>query len=228
MRFSAVIPSYRRVATLKALVENLRQHSFVDDIIIFHNDVANPIAAKRLGIDIRNVLIINSIENLYTYGRFYAAKQFAMNDAVLTCDDDNLVHNWPAIADAYEIGCKCVVSAMPPGHIKHQDRQRHKASHEVLLGWGAAFDRQQIDSVFAPYIDEYGRDNVMLRKADRLFTMLLNRPHTVMPAYFTRLYETERDVDLWQRPDHVKLTREARKRAWDLLDRDIREAPSAT
>jgi hypothetical protein len=229
MMFSAVIPSYRRVTTLKVLADNLRQHSFVDDIVIFHNDVANPIAARQLGMDVRGVLIVNSIENWYTYGRFYAAKQFAMNDAILTCDDDNLVHNWPSIADAYELGeCKYVVSAMPPGHVKYQDRQRHGASHEVLLGWGAAFDRRWIDSAFDQYIDEYGRDHIMLRKADRLFTMLRNRPHTVMRANFTQLYDTDRAVDLWQQSDHVKLTREARKRAWHLLDRNICESPATT
>ena len=61
-------------------------------------------------------------------------------------------------------------------------------------------------------------DELLHRKADRLFTMLLNRHHNVLPMDAEELPgHSDDDTALWKRPDHGRLTDEARKRAWQLL-----------
>ena len=56
-----------------------------------------------------------------------------------------------------------------------------KAAKVTLVGWGAVFRRDWL-SVFDRYVERYGVDDLLLREADRIFTLLLNRPHHSLPA----------------------------------------------
>ncbi len=213
--FSAVVPSWRRVANLRPIAENLLAQPFVDDIVIWHNDPDRPLAASEVCDEPGRVTVHNATENVYTWGRFLAAR-FCRHDWILTCDDDNLVHNWSRIAKAFREAPGRIICALPPDSFLplYADHLRSLGIHETLLGWGAAFDRRWIEPAFASYRGEWGEDEVLRRKADRLFGLLRSGPHKLIASDHTRLPGDSKDgIALCKRPDHMRLTAEARCRA---------------
>jgi len=75
-----------------------------------------------------------------------------------------------------------------------------------------------VDCIFKPYIEKYGHDEVLTRKADRIFSILHGHQHATLKSRFVQLPGANRDgVALYTLPDHERLTNEARRRALGLL-----------
>jgi len=217
--FSFVMLSWARPRNLPAILSNVFSQPFVDDVVLLHQGIP-AIGPDQLGLppsELKRVLLRNAPENHFMWSRFSACR-CAKHDRILTCDDDNLVKNWPAIAEAFASNPEVIAAALCDGHYAQDMRCHWGDAHEVLLGWGAAFDRRWISEAFAPYIAKHGHDALLDRKADRLFSILLNRKHQILPAVFRELPgATDADMALYRRADHKDLTREARRRALDLL-----------
>lgn len=217
MDFSGVILSWRRTGNLARIVRGLLPHVY--DVMIWHNDGEDhPLSLADLGlIDGIGRVFIHNAPNVYTAGRFYAASM-ASCDNILTCDDDSLVKNWEAIKEAYSRDPSRIVAAMPDDHRQHHEHVQFGSAHEVLFGWGAAFDRRRTSKALTAYLKQFGRDDLFRRKADRLAALLMNCRHEMIPADFEELPGArDMGVALFLRPDHSHLTKQARQRAMLLL-----------
>lgn len=132
----------------------------VDDIVIWDN-------SKR--------------EDLKVFGRYAAVKE-ARHSVIYSQDDDCLVDSSEVIA-VYEPGR--VVSNMPAAK---RSEYAGIAPGIALIGWGSCFDADSM-RVFERYIARYGRDELLLRECDRVFTALnatklIDLPITHLPHAF--------------------------------------------
>jgi len=213
LKASAVVLSYRRPRNVERIVAGLLKHRFVDDVVVWHNGEYESPTIPMGG----RCMMFASGVNKYVYGRFLALR-FCRHDTVLTVDDDYLVRNWPEMLAEHLNHPEVVTAGLTPGHYNADRSNRWGSCHEVLLGFGSVFNRRMVDPALQRYIDVHGHDKVLLRKADRLFTMLLNRRHNVVPADVEELpLARDDDVALYCRKDHGPLTTEARRRAWKIL-----------
>jgi len=212
-KVSAVVLSYRRPRNVKRIVAGLLEHRFVEDVVIWHNGEHE---SPKVPVGGRCRMFLSG-ENKYTYGRFLALR-FCRYDIILTVDDDYLVQNWPELLAQHYSHPWVVTAGLTPGHYNADRNNRWGTCHEVLLGFGSVFNRRIAEPALQQYIDTHGHDEVLLRKADRLFTMLTNRHHNVVPADVEELpLARDEEVALYRRKDHGPLTIEARRRAWKIL-----------
>jgi hypothetical protein len=217
-RFSFVMLSFGRVENLSAILSNVLDQPFVDDAVVVHQGAA-AIGQDALGLPADKLVRVQLLNegNWHTYRRFTATRR-CRHDSILTCDDDNLVHDWPKVVATFAQNPEVIAAGLSCGHLNYDKKLHWGTMHEVLLGFGSAFDRRWISEAFAPYIAKYGCDEVLHRKADRLFSMLLNRQHQVFLASYQELPgATDRTIALYRKDDHCRLTDEARLRAKEIL-----------
>jgi len=207
-RATAVLLSWRRRHNLPRIVESLNALPFCNEVIMWNNA---PDEADLSGLT--SCRVLSGDGNLYTYARFLAAAR-ASYPWIITQDDDYLVNNWEQIWAARMEDR--VVAAVPEWHAPSRGTAWGDVQ-ELLLGWGSVFRLEHL-SALDLYVSRYGFDEILHRKADRLFTMLLNRRHVTLPADVTDLWEAgDPNVALASRPDHQRLTMYARERAFELL-----------
>ena len=212
IKASAVVLSYRRPRNVERIVAGLLEHPFVGEIVVCHNG-----PHERPKLPRPRCFMFGSGQNWYVFGRFMALR-FCEHNIILTVDDDYLVKNWQHILAEHLIHPEVVTAGLKRGHLNADPIRRWGTCHEVLLGFGSVFDKRLAAPTLQRYIDVHGHDEVLHRKADRLFTMLLNRHHNVLPMDAEELPgHSDNDVALWKRKDHGRLTDEARKRAWKIL-----------
>ncbi len=212
MDVTAVLLNWKRPGNLPGIVESLRALPQVRDIWIWDNSGDN-------SLDIPGVQFAASGNNIYTYGRFLLAILYAETDWIITQDDDWQCDNWPEILADAEMHQDQITVAMDAGHIKYQETHRSWPEYniwEVLLGWGSAFRRDLVAPTFKPYISRYGEDELLCRKADRLFTLLLRRRHNVMLSKGENLAGAMGPDALYRQKDHYDLNQEAARRAIDI------------
>ena len=152
-------------------------------------------------LEIEGANVIGVGRNVVTYGRFLAVNH-AKHSVIFTQDDDVVVRNVPQLFSRF--------------------LSQHKKPF-LQLGWGSVFNRDWIH-VLNRWIDCYGEDELLCRKADRIFTTLYGA-HDPIPGDFERLTDpvTGRDSDrdahsLWLRDDHKLLTNTAVEKALALRD----------
>ena len=212
---SACLLSWKRPDNVRQIVARLRQESLIDDIVVWNN---NPHSRLDLH-DFDDVTVIDAERNEVTYGRFLAAGQ-ARHDVIYTQDDDCLVHNLSELAETFRLDDTRIAHNLKLGHLATTADDRFEVAGGVaqmsLLGWGALFNRRWIDA-FKTSIERHGRDELLRRKADRLFSLLQHRRHRAIPAQVTDLPGASGDEALSVMGDHVELTRRAIERALHLL-----------
>ncbi len=236
---SGVVLSYGRTANIPRIVAGMLEQPWMDDVVVWHNpgymdppvidDERVKVCESRQMdgfIDVCSEQSDNHVEsipnyvpfNAFTWGRFQAA-YYCNHHTIATVDDDNLPRNWQAIYDNYQAHPEVITASIrTPGHMRLDAKLRWGNCHEVLLGWGSMFCRHWISAAFSKYTQRHGKDEVFHRKADRLFSMLLNRHHNVIPADFEELPGAlDNRVALGVRKDHGRLTIEARHRAFEIL-----------
>jgi len=210
---SAVLLSFDRLCNLREIVDSLLAQPFVGEVVVWNN---NPNENLSWLIADR-VSVWSAGYNLYTWARFVAAMYCAKNDWIVTQDDDYVLGNWEDIWQSRD--ASRIATALDTTHRNIHDKQnRWGHRHEVLLGWGSVFHRSLIPVALHPYIATYGIDQPLLRKADRIFSIMLRCEHAIIPAMEQRLVGCAGNMALYRRPDHANLTRIARDRALDLTD----------
>lgn len=206
MKCSAVVLSHNRVGNLGRILENLQRHSWIDDIILWHQ-------GERLDDDFPGIMRVRTFRssvNRHRMGRF-AAMDYCNHDAVLVQDDDTLTHNLGDAWKAWQADQSRIVTLLANGHLMSDDRRHWGECHEVLLGWGAIVDRRW-QHVFSLWRHRYGDDGLLQRKADRIFSILQQRPHTVIRARYDNLPGANDAMAVWKEPGHDAATVEARGR----------------
>jgi hypothetical protein len=171
-----------------------------------------------------NVIVFGSDANLYTGGR-YAAAELANTPLVATCDDDCLVSNWDELVEAAECTQR-IAANIKPGHYEHYVRAgrwthvyQGGVAYEALVGWGAAFPKSTIRRLDL-YLRKHHIDNLFDRKADRLFTILQNREHTLLQRNVRDLPGATGDEALYRMADHWEMNRLAQQRAIEILEEE--------
>jgi GT2 family glycosyltransferase/2-polyprenyl-3-methyl-5-hydroxy-6-metoxy-1,4-benzoquinol methylase/tetratricopeptide (TPR) repeat protein len=209
-RVTACLVSWKRPDNVRRIVEQLGANPIIDDILIWNND-----SGRRLEIDCENVRVINADRNMVTYGRYLCAKQ-AAHDVIYTQDDDCLVHNIDDLHQSFQLASDCISHGLKLGHLAHNVENFFDSAQMALVGWGAFFKKEWID-VFDNYIAAFGEDDLLIRKADRLFSLLLNRRHRSTLADVSDLDGASGPEALSVKPDHIDLTHKAVSRALGLL-----------
>jgi hypothetical protein len=213
---SAVLLNWKRPFHLNRIVSELTHHEFIDEIVIWNN-APEPLAIEDLHLarDVTDVRIINSDENVGTYGRFLAAR-VARNPIIYTQDDDCVVTAIERLYQRFIRHAGRITAGLVHGHF---DAEAHRRPW-MHLGWGSFFLRDWTE-VLDPWIERYGVDHLLYRKADRIFTTLFDR-HDPHRTQIERLLgsdggPSDRDSHaLWLRPDHLRLTQEAVTKALGL------------
>lgn len=212
---SAVLLNWLRPDNLPQVIAPLLDYPSIDDIVIWNNS-PEPLSLADYP---PNVAQWSCGRNLCTYGRFVAARYAAKHDTIYTQDDDYAIGNIEQIIAGFRDDPERIHASLDEGHMRIDRQQHYGEAHEVLFGWGACFDRRWIGPAFAPYIEAHGEDELLLRKADRIFSLLLNRKHFVRIAEETRLPNVAGPMSLYKMPDHAKLNRLARNRCTAILER---------
>jgi hypothetical protein len=145
----------------------------------------------------------NTKENIMCYGRYVTALK-ARNDTIYVQDDDCII-DVEALYDRYD-GTK-LVNGMKPSHVK-----AYKGI-DSLVGWGAFFDKSWI-KVLDKYIDKYGKDDVLLRESDRIFTSLL--PRETIAIDVKDFPSAQSEDALYKQEGHLDYRKEAIKRVIEL------------
>jgi len=159
---TAVLLSFDRLCNLQEIVDNLLSQPFVAEVVVWNNSPREDLR----WLDAERVTVWTSGCNLYTWGRFVAARYCARHAWIVTQDDDYMIGNWPEIWAAREDSR--ITAALDQTHRNiHDKRSRWGRCHEVLLGWGSVFRRDLIPLALHPYIALHGIDQPLLRKADR-------------------------------------------------------------
>lgn len=167
------------------------------------------------------VAVIGQGENIYTLGRYLAVKQVNA-EYIATCDDDCLVPNWQELFQRCRHEHKLVAN-IKSGHFRRYvgpNKWVHPfdggVAYEALVGWGAVFPAVYLDRLQL-YTDAYGTDELLKRKADRIFTMIQARQHELVLKDVLDLPGSVGRNALFRRSDHYTLTEAAQKRVCELL-----------
>ena len=217
-KVTAILLNWRRPDNIPAIVTSILAYDFVDEIIVCNNS-----EVKLSGHWTELVCVFEAKTNIGCYGRYVAARFMSCNDLIYTQDDDYLVGN---IGDLYKAALRrpdCITAAIDDAHRDyHENRAHHGQAHEVLLGWGAFFDRRLIAPALAPYVCEYRDeglrgDEILYRDADRIFSLMLNRPHQLLPADVTELPGVGGPEAISKEQGHAGKIAEARRRALELI-----------
>ena len=210
-RVSACLLSWKRHENILQIVRHLKTHDFIDEVLVWNNNPEVP-----LQINVPDVKVINSDKNLVTYARFLCARE-ARNDVIYTQDDDCIVHNIDELWESFQRCPSRITHSLKLGHLLENGRNVYGTAHMALLGWGSFF-RKEWGDVLQKYIDVFHTDPLLIRKADRIFTVLLNQRHRTLLANVTDLSGAGGTEALSVRSDHIQLSRVAVSRALSLLE----------
>ncbi len=171
---SACLVTYNRIDDIKNVVAHLKRIPFIDDIVIWNNGDK---------IRINNVKIIQSDNSKMVYGR-YLATEYARHDIIYTQDDDILIKNIPEIYKVFN-GEQMAIG-MKEGAIKRYGELKYGNGQVALVGHGAFYKKEWLK-----VLDKCEKDKAFYRDVDRMFTLLMNRPHNII------ISETE-DLPSWR------------------------------
>ena len=215
---SACLISWRRPRNIPAIIAQLRTLPFIDDILIWDN---NP--ESKLAVEIPNVRVIPSVQNVKTYGRYLCARQ-ARHDVIYTQDDDCLIGNIAELYEAFRSDPTRIAHGLKAGHLRQNGANFHGSAQMALVGWGAFFKKEWVD-VLRGYEGVYGQDDLLFREADRIFSLLLNRHHRSILGDVTDLPGVEGSEALSVEKDHLVHGERAVARALSLLQ--VQSSPSS-
>jgi GT2 family glycosyltransferase len=203
LKVTACLLSWKRHQNLPAIVASLRDHWFIDEILVWNNDTS-----VALTIEDPKVSVIDSNRNMICFGRYLCASQ-ARNAIIYVQDDDAINRN---ISGLYSIFCEDpnrVAHAVTSQHYESRHRCMYGEVHNALVGWGAFFLREWL-SVFDQLPAAVFDEPLFLREADKIFTMLLERRHNTVGGVISLLPgHSSVSTALWQEPPHQLLCSQA-------------------
>lgn len=188
MKITAILTKYKRLQELEAIIENLKQYDFIDEILICDN----------------------TRENLMSWAR-YEKMHLARNDAIYLQDDDCIIEDLEDLYALYD-STKLVNGFKV-------ERMHLYQGKDTILGWGAFLDRRWTYGPISEYIGAYGKDYILMREADRIFTSLMDVPKLTVPVFVKDFLSAMAPYALSLQRDHEKCKALALTRC-----REIREA----
>jgi hypothetical protein len=153
MKISAVLINYNRPRELEEIKKHLSGYSFIDEIIVRDN----------------------AADNLISYGRYVAMRE-ARNPIIYFQDDDCIIGNLQKLYDEF---CNYHGQVFVNG--MKAERMQFYNGPDSMCGWGAFLYKDWV-WVLDLYIQKYGIDYVLMREADRIFTMLMRVPRRTIVA----------------------------------------------
>ena len=200
---SACLLSWKRRENLPSIVASLRDHGFIDEILVWNNDTS-----VSLMIDDPKVRVINSDRNMICFGRYLCAAQ-AKNSIIYVQDDDAINCDIPGLYLLFCTDPDRLAHALTSSHYESRHRCIYGGVHNALVGWGAFFRREWL-SVFDQLPAAALEEQLFLREADKIFTMLLERRHNTIAGAIALLpgHSSTRTA-LWQEPLHPLLCSQA-------------------
>lgn len=196
---SACLLSFKRPGNMQKIVDSIHEYPFIDEIIIWNNDIS-----RELNVKGAKVKIINAKENSICYGRFLCARE-AKNEIVYFQDDDAIVGNVGELFDAFLKNSSCITYSLSPLHFKIRDKYIFNWGQVALLGWGSFIKKTWIN-VLDNYLEKItaGKDYIFLREADKFFTILFGKQNNTMPAKIELLeYDSTPGISLYLENDHT-------------------------
>ena len=230
---SAVLLSYKRVHNLKVILDALWSTESIEEVILWNNapetwPQIRELVVERYADRALHVMQDVSQRNLYTWGRFRGIMA-ASKPLIYTQDDDVMV-----MPDKIEElvrkhrESERLVARLDAGHSKWAEvggRYEHRydggrlACWEMLLGWGSVFPRWYVE-----YVAGLKFDDLLCRKADRLFTMMVNQEHEVVTDKIDHLEGAWDRRALYRMKDHWSLNADAAVRATANLEGQLATA----
>lgn len=238
MKATCVVPTYQRHANIPRIIDSLLQTPEIAEVVIWNNNYpANATLLSeiisRYRTDPVHMCVDAEQRNLFTYGRYKGAMQ-AQCGVICTQDDDVLVtpEKWRRLFDVYEsLAERRLCCYLDAGHVRHMNngKYEHAYTHgtdtckvwEMLVGWGAVFERDWVREIFNEYLAMQPFDELSLRKADRIFTVMLEAAHVVVQDERVEHLPGSHSADaVYRRPDHWQQNKAAVDRAlWVLRTR---------
>ena len=218
---TGVVLSWRRPRNIERIVHNMLDTKWIVRVVVWNNS-QSPEAVRELKDvgSIPEVWLVNSRTNRGTMARYEAATM-AETELVATCDDDVMVGDWDKLywrhAATGRLACY-----LDPGHMRwagkhYAHRYNGGTAHETLVGWGAVLRREWV-GVLGKYAARFGEDQLLMDKADRIFTVLLDRPHENIRADVRHLDGATGREAVYRRDSHWSDVRRATDRAVVILE----------
>lgn len=212
MNVTAVLLNWKRPHNMEPICRSLMDTGRISKIVLWDN------SGTMETIVMDGLEIVRSRKNICTLGRFKAVRH-ADSEFIYTQDDDVIVNNVGELIETFfRVGGKKIVSGLTAGHFKHEANK----TPWMQLGWGSVFSSKWIE-VLNEWMMLYGENEVLQRKADRIFTILNGRNYPVEADVTPlsdpdgRLSQTSPDA-LYRRPDHNKLTADAVRMSQEILN----------
>lgn len=143
---------------------------------------------------IDEILICNNTkDNLMSWAR-YEKMHLAKNDTIYLQDDDCIIENLRELYDYYD-GTKLINGFK-------KERMQLYPGKDTMLGWGAFLDRRWTYIPMSKYIGTYGKDRILFREADRIFTVLMEMPKLTIPVIVRDFPSAMASFALSLQPDH--------------------------
>lgn len=144
--------------------------------------------------------VLIGTESPSVYARYQLAEK-ARNEIIYVQDDDCLM-NYQNLFTHYN---NSITNAMPLPF-----KQQYDNMGCTLVGWGCYFPKNMISS-FDKYIAKYGKDQHLLREADRIFTYL-NKPFNTIIMPHEDLPRASSAEAMYADPNHFPSAHEALKK----------------
>jgi len=222
VKATLVIPTYRRPQNIKPILQAVGKQGVFSQVILWNNDHEVPHKVYDNNWKCPKVSVYDSPWNVGPYGRFVAAERAAC-DIIATQDDDYVVNNWAELLSEFDQrkGKELVAGVFYERRNGKVATQAQIAcgprGNDIMLGWGSVFDRRWIGPAFKPYLAKHGPDPLFVRKADRIFSIMLGRYHVELTANVHALPGAGEEPALHYTPHNKQWTQEARKRCRELL-----------
>lgn len=213
---TGVVLSYRRRENLSDILHSMASSGWIREIVVWNNDATSRLrlSSRVRGVPVR---VEDSIANMYTLGRFLAAKTASFSH-VATCDDDQLVLDWGPLKAEYDP--LRVNAYLDAEHFGHGSRRKVGPGWLTMLGFGSLWPKAML-AAFGPYCGLFGGvDPILARKADRLFSLMqMAHPRILSGSGVVSPMRGQQDSNsLHLLPDHKKLNAEAASRFSKIAD----------
>jgi hypothetical protein len=216
---TGIILTYNRFCNVPIILDELKAQG-VDKFVVWVNDChpQNGLHTFLLR-KYSDVSVITSPRNCICFGRYLAAL-VAPTKFVYVQDDDSRPGPIKQLLESAANNPDRISTFLDPGHFKYSMRGGYRLdildARETLVGYGAVFHKGLVRWLLT-YDRLYEIDDLFDREADRIFAMLLNRPHIEIPHDVKHLPGASDENALFRQPGHNESRQLARERCRRLL-----------
>lgn len=155
------------------------------------------------------------IDDAYlVYSRFIAIQRAAF-DTIYTQDDDVINHDLEKLFNSFSRKPDKIHYAVPEDYLEKIPSKTYKESQLALIGWGSMFMRDKT-KVLDIYSNRYGVDGLLMREADRAFTLLQCEHHIPVVSKLEFIPDPVPSPALSAEPEHIEKTNKMIERCLDL------------